>query len=469
MRVAALVVAAGVIAAPFASAQAPGAPGSFADLAARLSPAVVNISTKARVGGDALEMPQLPEGSPFNELFRDFFERNRRGPRTVSSLGSGFVISADGLVVTNNHVIERAEEITVNFANGDSYDAELLGADDKTDIALLRIESEKGDLPFVEFGDSDAIRVGDWVLAIGNPFGLGGSVSAGIVSARDRDINAGPYDSFIQTDAAINRGNSGGPLFDMDGRVVGVNTAIISPSGGSIGIGFSVPANIVHGVVAQLRDFGETRRGWLGVRIQIVTEDIAESLGLDRARGALVANVTEGGPAEAAGLEPGDVILRFNGEPVEAMRDLPRLVAAAPVGEAAEIEFWRRGETVTLSVDLGRLEEAELSGAAGQGGEGAPTSVLGMALEPLTPERRAELELAEDQAGVLVASVEAEGAAAAKGVRPGDVIVEAFQERVESPAEVEKLIDAARAQGRKSVLLLLHRDGELRFAALSLN
>jgi serine protease Do len=329
---------------------------SFADLAEKLSPAVVNISTAQTVEQPQRDGPQLPEGSPFEELFRDFYENGQRGPQTVQSLGSGFVISPEGYVVTNNHVIEDADEITVNFPNGLSLKATLVGTEPKTDIAHLKVDP-LAPLPFVSLGDSDKIRVGDWVLAIGNPFGLGGSVSAGIVSARNRDISAGPYDDFIQTDAAINKGNSGGPLFNMAGAVVGVNSAIISPSGGSIGIGFSVPANLVKGVVAQLQQFGVTRRGWLGVRIQSVNDEMAEALGMEKAMGALVAGVTAGGPAEAGGIEAGDVIIKFDGKDVAQMRDLPRMVAETEVSKSVRVVVFRKGKTETMLITVALLDE----------------------------------------------------------------------------------------------------------------
>jgi serine protease Do len=454
-------------AAPAVMAQDATRPASFADLAERLSPAVVNISTQQQVGEAGPEMPQLPPGSPFEDMFRDFFERNQRGPRQVSSLGSGFVIDPSGYIVTNNHVIENADEIVANFSDGTQLEATLIGRDPKTDIAVLKVEPEKP-LVNVDLGDSDAIRVGDWVLAIGNPFGLGGSVSAGIVSARNRDINAGPYDDFIQTDAAINRGNSGGPLFNMAGQVIGVNTAIISPSGGSIGIGFSVPSNLVKGVVEQLRQYGETRRGWLGVRIQTVTPDIAEGLGLDHTSGALVADVTAGGPAADAGIEAGDVILRFNGRDINEMRDLPRIVADTAVGAKVDVDLWRRGEKRTVAVELGRLEEGELVVAAQEGKPAQPALALGMTLSPLTQENRAELGIADDVTGVLVTAVDTDGPSAQKGVRPGDVIVEVAQQAVSAPQDVLSLIEKARQDDRATVLLLVRSAGELRFIALPL-
>jgi serine protease Do len=469
-----LVAAAALAVAAPAAAQlpGPGAPASFADLAERLSPAVVNISTATNVGEAAPEMPDIPPGAPFEDLFRDFFERHQNGPRTVNSLGSGFVISADGYVVTNNHVIENADEITVNFPDGESLVAKLVGTDPKTDLALLKLEPP-APLPFVPFGDSDAMRVGDWVMAIGNPFGLGGSVSAGIVSARNRDINAGPYDDFIQTDAAINRGNSGGPLFNLAGEVIGVNTAIISPTGGSIGIGFSVPSNIAKNVIAQLRDFGETRRGWLGVRIQTVTPELAESLSLPEPAGALVADVTAGGPAAEAGIVAGDVIVTFDGEKVPSMRELPRMVADTPVGERVPVEVIRKGERLSLMVDLGRLEEGEAQEAAADPApDAAPpaaASALGMTMEALTPERRAELGLGDDVAGVLVTAVAPASPAAEKGMKADDVIVEVGQEPVSTPADVLARIEATRADGRKSALLLVRSGEELRFVAIALD
>jgi serine protease Do len=461
-------------AAPHAAAQA-AAPASFADLAERLSPAVVNISTRQTVGEPDGAAPEIPPGAPFGDMFRDFFERNQRGPRTANSLGSGFVIDASGLIVTNNHVIEDADEITINFTDGSSLEAELLGRDPKTDLALLKVEPDEP-LTAVSFGDSEAMRVGDWVLAIGNPFGLGGSVSAGIISARDRDINAGPYDDFIQTDAAINRGNSGGPLFNLDGEVIGVNTAIISPSGGSIGIGFSVPSELASKVIDQLREYGQTRRGWIGVRIQTVTPEIAESLGMEDAMGALIADVTEGGPAEEAGVENGDVIIRFDDRPVDTMRDLPRMVAETPVEETVRMTVWRDGESRTLKITLGLLEEGEVRLASVDAPaipEGAgPKTVLGMSLAPLSGPAREEWGIDPEVKGVVVTAVEAGGAAAEKGISPGDIIVEAGQETVMSPADIVERIEAQKADGRKSLLLLVGDKtgdrGAMRFVALSI-
>lgn len=454
-------------------------PGSFADLAERLSPAVVNISTAQKVDRPSFGPrpgPELPEGTPFEDFFKDFFDRRGGGnePRTVQSLGSGFVIDPAGYIVTNNHVIEGADEITVNFVNGDALDAKLIGTDPKTDIALLKLTEEPSEpLPFVPFADSDKTRVGDWVIAIGNPFGLGGSVSAGIISARNRDINAGPYDDFLQTDAAINRGNSGGPLFNMDGEVVGVNTAIFSPTGGSVGVGFSVPANIASNIVDQLREFGETRRGWLGVRIRQVTDELAEGLELEKPIGALVEDVTSDGPAEDAGVEIGDVILSFDGKEISEMRELPRAVAGTPVDETVRMVISRKGKTQTLKVTVGRLKEAgeedkpKVADIPEEPVEDTPSFVvLGMELEVLDREARERLELDKDLKGALVSDVESTGPAAKKGIQPGDVIVEVAQEAVDSPEMAKAKIDAAQENGRSSVLLLVNRGGDVRFVAV---
>jgi serine protease Do len=447
---------------------------SFADLADKLSPAVVNISTAQTIERPQREGPPLPEGSPFEELFRDFYENGQpRAPQTVQSLGSGFVVSAEGYIVTNNHVIEEADEIKVNFPNGLSLTATLIGTDPKTDIALLKVEPA-GPLPFVNFGDSDAIRVGDWVLAIGNPFGLGGSVSAGIVSARNRDISAGPYDDFIQTDAAINKGNSGGPLFNMAGEVIGVNSAIISPTGGSIGIGFSVPANLAKGVVDQLKQFGVTRRGWLGVRIQSVNDEMAEALGMEKAMGALVAETTEGGPALEGGIELGDVIIKFDGKDVVEMRDLPRMVADTEVDKSVRVVVFRRGKTETLLITIALLDEedAPISVKAPDGdgdmSDALELTELGLTLSALSDDVRAQFGIPDDVGGVVVVEVANGGSAEEKGIQAGDIIVEVGQEPVSTPGEVsERVADAVEA-GRKSVLFLIQSGGDLRFVPLAL-
>jgi serine protease Do len=459
-------------------AVARSAPESFAGLAENLIPAVVNVATSETVQSPNMnEMPQFPPGSPFEDMFRDFFDQQgERGPaRRVSSLGSGFIIDASGIVVTNSHVVGKADEITVNLSDGTQLPAKILGRDQKTDLAVLKIEAKKP-LPFVKFGNSSELRVGDWVLAIGNPFGLGGSVSAGIISAQKRNINSGPYDSFLQTDAAINRGNSGGPLFNMNGEVIGVNTAIISPSGGSIGIGFAIPSDIVRNVVSQLQEFGETRRGWLGVRIQSVTDELAESFGLLKARGALIAEVTTGGPAASAGIKAGDVILRFNGQDVPEMSDLPRIVAETQVGKEVDVLVWRDGKEKNFRVKLGRLEEFEKTAAGiDAGGEdsggmpGTEASDLGLMLAPLSSVLREQFEVNSDVNGVAIVAVDDEGPAREKGVRPGDVIVEVAQQEVRSPEEVISKVAEAKKAGKKSVLLLLYRGGDLRFVAIKLD
>ena len=454
-------------------ASARGAPESFADLAEQISPSVVNITTSAMVAAPTGGGPSVPEGSPFEEFFRDFMNPQGPGgprePRRSEALGSGFVISEDGYIVTNNHVIEGADEIEIEFFSGDRLKAELVGTDPKTDIALLKVTSDEP-LPFVQFGNSDLMRVGDWVMAMGNPLGQGFSVSAGIVSARGRELS-GTYDDYIQTDAAINRGNSGGPLFNMDGQVIGVNTAILSPNGGSIGIGFSMASNVVTKVVDQLREFGETRRGWLGVRIQDVTPDVAEAMGLAEAAGALVTDVPEG-PARDAGMQAGDVITTFNGSAIASSRDLTRQVADSPVGSAVPVVVLRDGATTTLSVTLGRREEAEAAEVMPAAAEG-PTDpqnleLLGLTLSPVTPELAQQLGLPDGTEGLAVTAVDAASEAYGKGLREGDVITEAGQQPVARLQDLEDRVTEAREAGRKSLLLLVRRAGDPRFVALSI-
>jgi serine protease Do len=445
-------------------------PEGFSDLAEKVSPAVVNITTSTVVAQGDSPSPMVPEGSPFEDFFREFQDRNGDRPRRSSALGSGFVISEDGYVVTNNHVVEKADEILVEFYEGDELQAEVVGTDPKTDIALLKVEADKP-LPFVSFADSDTARVGDWVMAMGNPLGQGFSVSAGIVSARNRALS-GTYDDYIQTDAAINRGNSGGPLFNMNGDVVGVNTAILSPDGGSIGIGFSMASNVVTRVVDQLREYGETRRGWLGVRIQEVTEDVADAIGMDNAAGALVTDLPEG-PAAEAGIKAGDVIVSFDGKTVDDTRQLVRIVGNAEVGKTVRVVVFRDGNTKTLKVTLGRREVAEGSLPAGQP-EGEPEepqeqAMMGMMLAPLDDELRTQLELGEDATGLVVKDIEGLSEAYEKGVRAGDVIAEAAQQKMRSVSDFEAQVTEAREAGRKSILLLVRRGGEPRFVALSLD
>jgi serine protease Do len=454
-------------------AQARSAPEGFADLVERLLPAVVNISTTQRTTeAKGPELPQFPPGSPFEEFFKDFFERQRPNQprRRATSLGSGFIISADGYVVTNNHVIEDAEEIRVILQDETELDAELIGRDPKTDLALLRVDTDDK-LPTLRWGDSAKTRVGDWVVAIGNPFGLGGTVTAGIVSARARDINAGPYDDFIQTDASINRGNSGGPMFNLDGEIIGINTAIFSPSGGSIGIGFAIPANLAKNVIHQLRTTGHTRRGWLGVRIQSVTDEIAESLGLGKPRGALVASVTEDSPAEDAGLKQGDVILAFDGKDVDEMRKLPRIVAETKIEESVDVVIWRKGGEEVVRVKVGELDESEpqVASVPDQPESGEELDELGLSLTAVSDDTRKRFDLSEDAAGVVVVEVDPESPAGEKGLRPGDVIIEVGQEPVAAPAEVAKRVAEAKKDGRKSVLLLLQRGDDLRFVAIRID
>jgi serine protease Do len=465
-------------------------PDGIADVAEKVIDAVVNISTSQTVeakggGGDGRgAMPQLPPGSPFEEFFDDFF-KNRRGgnskgadkggdlqPRKTNSLGSGFIVDTSGIVVTNNHVIADADEINVIMNDGTKIKADLVGVDKKTDLAVLKFKPVKP-LIAVKFGDSDKLRLGEWVIAIGNPFSLGGTVTAGIVSARNRDISSGPYDNYIQTDAAINRGNSGGPLFNLDGEVIGVNTLIISPTGGSIGIGFAVPSKTVAGVVDQLRQFGELRRGWLGVRIQQVTDEIAESLNIKPARGALIAGVDDKGPAKPAGIEPGDVVVKFDGKDIKEPKDLSRVVADTAVGKEVDVVVIRKGAEETRKVTLGRLEDGD---KAVQASVKTPEPVekpvtqkaLGLDLATLSKDLRSRYKVKDSVKGVIITNVDGTSDAAEKRLSAGEVIVEVAQEAVSNAADVKKRVDQLKKDGKKSVLLLVsNADGELRFVALS--
>ena len=458
------------------------APDGFADLAAKLLPAVVNISTAQsvkRAKGAGPQMPKLPPGSPFEEFFKEFFDRQQQRQdspkRKATSLGSGFIIDSGGLIVTNNHVIEGADEITAIMHDDRRLAATVVGRDAKTDLALLRVKSSTP-LPFVRFGNSDKSRVGDWVVAIGNPFGLGGTVTAGIISARARNINAGPYDDFIQTDASINRGNSGGPMFNLDGQVIGINTAIFSPSGGSVGIGFSIPANLAKPVIDQLKEFGRARRGWLGVRIQTVTEELADSLGLSKPHGALVANLTEGGPAEKAKVMVGDVILSFDGKPIEEMRSLPRIVAETSVGKASKVVVWRKGKEVKLSVKLGEFPDDDKVAAIATkenllSKNSNALKTLGLTMASVNDELRSRFKLGEGAKGVVVINVDADSTAAENGVRAGDVVskIGPNQTAVKTPAQVIKTVEKARKSKRKRLLFLFERDGNSRFVALGID
>ncbi|WP_026617723.1 Do family serine endopeptidase [Ensifer aridi] len=463
----------------------PAGPPSVAELAEGLLDAVVNISISQNVKSDDdnAPMPQVPEGSPHQEFFDEFFRGQGEGgrPRTVNSLGSGFVIDPTGYIVTNNHVIQDADDIEINFSDGTKLKAKLVGTDTKTDLAVLKVEPKKP-LKAVSFGDSRNIRIGDWVMVVGNPFGLGVSVSVGVVSARGRNINAGPYDSFIQTDAAINRGNSGGPLFNMKGEVIGINTAILSQTGMSVGIGFAVPTELAVNVVNQLKEFGETRRGWLGVRIQPVTDDIAESLKMEMPRGALVSGIIEGGPITKGEIKPGDVIIRFDGMDVAEIRDLMRAVGESPVGKAVDVVIIRDGTEQTVRVTLGRLEDGEHLAARQTeqpNGEGAkpgeppaaqlPASdtVLGMKLAVLDADRRKSFGIAEAVKGVVVTEVQPNSPAAERRLEAGDVIVEVGQEAMTTPEDITARVEELKADGRRNALLMIaSKTGELRFVTV---
>lgn len=488
VAVAGLFLALSMGAVPLAGPSFARGPESVAQLAAELSPAVVNIGTSRRIpGGPGAPFPDLPEGSPLEDMFNDLNPNRGQGEgalREARSLGSGFIISADGFVVTNNHVIDGAEQIEVFLTDGTRLPARIVGADDKTDLAVLKVEAAF-DLPYVEFGDSDTAVVGDWVMAIGNPFGLGGSVTLGIVSARNRDIQSGPYDQFIQTDASINQGNSGGPLFDMNGKVIGINTAIIAQGGASLGIGFAVPGNLAKPVIDQLAEFGETRRGWLGVGIQEVTDDIASSIGRANTFGALVIDVTKAGPSEGVILE-GDIILEFDGKVIERMRDLPRVVAETPVGKAVPVKVLRDGKEVTLEITLGRLEVGEqlLADAQGQS-DIAPSpdspdepvgpapglnELVGFDVAPLDDARRTEFAISAGVEGVVVTAVKDGSDASSKGIAPGQVITEVNQRRVATVADVTNLVGAAKEAGRPAVLFkVTDPTGASRFIAVRLS
>jgi serine protease Do len=484
--VAALAAAITVLPARPAAARGPDA---IADVAEQVIDAVVNISTSQKVDPHVADLPDLPPGSPMEEFFNQFFKHHHgqgsgggggdnadQAPHRINSLGSGFIIDPSGYVVTNNHVIADADEINVILNDGTKLTAELVGKDSKSDLALLRVHTTKP-LKAVKFGNSDKLRLGEWVIAIGNPFSLGGTVTAGIVSARNRDINSGPYDNYIQTDAAINRGNSGGPLFNLDGEVVGINTAIISPSGGSIGIGFAVPSDSAVAVLDQLRQYGETRRGWLGVRIQQVTDDIADSLSIKPARGALVAGIDDKGPAKPGGIEPGDVVVTFDGHDVKEMHDLPRIVADTPVGKTVDVVVIRKGKEETHKVTVGRLEDSEKIALADAKKDAAPADksvvqkTLGLELSSLSDDLRRKFKIKDDIKGVLVTGVDPSLAMGDpdKRLAAGDVIVEVQYTAVGNPADLQKRVDALKSQGKKiAVLLVSNAAGETRFVALNL-
>lgn len=457
-------------------------PGSFAELIETVKPAVVNISVSGKIGyvrkgsGEQFEMPDLPFQTPpnsqFEELFRHFFGKppeqwKRQAPvGEVQAVGSGFVVDPSGYIVTNNHVIEGADKISVILHDGTHLSADVKGRDPKTDLALLKVEAKKL-LPYVTFGDSNAARVGDWVVAIGNPFGLGGTATTGIVSARGRDINSGPYDDYIQIDAPINRGNSGGPLFDINGKVIGVNTAIFSPNGGSVGIGFAIPSTLAKSVVEQLRAHGKVERGWFGVKIQTVTEEMAKGLALKEAKGALVAEVAVDSPAAKAGIRTGDVITEYNGKAVVRMKDLPRLVAETKAREKVDVKVWRDGEEHVLPVVIASMPASEIAVSTAEQSDES-RGKLGLSLAPITPETRQQYRLPDNSRGVLIVGVRADSPAAQKGLRKGDVIKMVGQKPVSSPQDVVDEVKEASAKNRDAVVLLIERSGDARFVAVDL-
>jgi serine protease Do len=458
----------------------------FGEVAARLLPSVVNISTTQTIKSDAKAKPEespVPPGSPFEEFFKNFLPHHglpgdRQQSHKATSLGSGFVVDAAGLIVTNNHVIADADEITVILQDDTTIKAQLVGRDEKTDLALLRVKTDHA-LVAVPFGDSDKARVGDWVLAVGNPFGLGGTLTAGIISARSREINNnnGPYDDFLQTDAAINKGNSGGPLFNLNGEVIGINSAIFSPSGGSIGIGFAIPASLARNIVGQIQQYGHVRRGWLGARTQSVDDGVARALGLDHARGALVADLIEKSPALQSGIQPGDIILALDGKPVADIRHLQRLVVDAPIDRPVRVTLWRKRQEKTIEVKLTELDESEAAQQTASLPKPDPkqpsnsanqAKALGLVVAEATAELKEKYQLGEN-AAVVVTSVAKGSPAGEKDVKPGDVIVEIAQEEVKNPADIPRKVDEARKAGRKTVLMLVDRAGELRFVAVRID
>ena len=468
------------------TAQAPGGglPISFADVVERVGPAVVNVQVQKNVETSRGGVDGLPEGA--REFFKHFFgdqfserfgqdEDARPTPqrqRRMMGVGSGFVISADGFVVTNNHVVEGADEVTVTFQDQRELKAKVVGTDPKTDLALLKVSSDK-DLPYVAWGASHVSRVGDWIISVGNPFGLGHSVTTGIISARGRTIGAGPYDVFLQISAPINRGNSGGPTFNIDGEVIGVNTAIFSPSGGSVGIGFAIPSDMAQRVVAQLKDQGFVERGWLGVMIQNVNEDIASSVGLDKAEGAIVAQVTPDSPAAKAGLRQGDVILAVNGEKVDRMRELPRIVADLKPGADAKLTVLRERSRRDVNVRIAKMPDdpqmAAVQTSPGSGDAASSETALGLKLARLDDGTRKRFGIEDGVEGVVIADVAADSPVAESGVSRGDVIVSVDQKAVSSPSQVVSQVEAARKDKRRAVLLLINTNGQERFVALPLN
>ncbi|MEN3976340.1 DegQ family serine endoprotease [Emcibacter sp. SYSU 3D8] len=462
-----------------APAAAKPAPDGFADLVEQVMPSVVNISTTQEVGGtnaaesDDGSEQQLPPGIP--DFFREFFENRKIPPQEAHAMGSGFIIDASGLVITNNHVVDNADKVVVILNDGTEMDAEVLGRDRRTDIAVLKVKPVKP-LQAVQFGDSDALRVGEWVIAVGNPYGLGGTVTSGIVSAIDRDINAGPYDDFIQTDAAINQGNSGGPLFTMDGKVIGVNSVIYSRTGGNVGIGFSIPARLVQRVVEDLRKHGQVQRGWLGVGIQQVDQAIADSIGMKTPKGAMVTNVVEGDPADKAGVKSGDVIVEFDGKEIADTRALLRAVADAEAGRKTQLVVWRDGAKKALAVQVGQMkadEEAPVADVPGQKSTTPAVSgtvdALGLTMAAINDETRKQMQLPEKATGVVVTKVDRMSEAAQKDIKRGDIIARIGDREIKTPAEAKAAIDAGKKSGRTTILLRVRRGDNFLFVALKAN
>jgi len=439
-----------------------GGPDTFAPLVEKYGDTVVNIYTTQTVKEPPIPNFPFQEHQGVPEFFKKFFEQQGQGyhgqiiPQKRTSLGSGVIISADGYIITNNHVIDEADEINVRFANHEEYEAKIIGRDAKTDVALIKIEPKEA-LPFATFGDSEKLRVGDWIIAIGNPFGFEQTVTAGIVSGKGRTLGSGNYENFIQTDASINPGNSGGPLFNMDGQMVGINTAIYSRSGGNIGIGFAIPINMAQNVIEQLKATGKVTRGWLGVMIQNVSQDLAKQFGLDRPIGALVGEVSPGGPAEKAGILPGDIIVEYKGTEITQMNMLPTLVAQTPVGETVNVALFRNGKKKNVSITVAKLEEDEAAAEIGQ------ESVLGLTVQQLTPELAQSLKI-KDKEGIIVANVEPGSAAEEAGLRPGDLILEVNRQEIKNMEEYNKAL--ANLDKKESILLLVKRDTHTRFVVL---